>query len=298
MPHLLGAMLRGGMDQGMNVLRREGRVTRGIEARRGIGLTSLEPDLIDVVASPVGEEADAVGAAHDLVEMLAQRRDREILVDLLADGERGLKMQREFRDDAQCAEADDGAFEGVSREGLHGSIRGDDFHRADDAGQDLIPVSRSVRRGGACAGDGDVRQGGQVVQRVTFAIQERRELTIGHAGFHGDCRWGDGWVGDVWRGFVQIEADDSIEMLGGDQIAAGEVGDRVEGMARAQGADFVSIARRVRKPHRRNWESEPALRSSRDCRPSSAWMNLRADGNAAWDERAVWQTSRANRGSS
>ena len=36
----------------------------------------------------------------------------EILVDLLADGERGLKAQCEFRDDAECAEADDGAFEG------------------------------------------------------------------------------------------------------------------------------------------------------------------------------------------
>ena len=107
------------------------------------------------------------------------------------------------------------------------------------------------------AGDGDVGQGGQVVQRqLTFAIQERRELAVGHAGFDGDCRRGDGWVGDVWRGFVQIEADDSIEMLGGDQIAAGEVGDRVEGIAPCPGRqDFVRYARRARKPHRRNWES-------------------------------------------
>ena len=78
--------------------------------------------------------------------------------------------------------------------------------------------------------------------RVTFAIQEWRELTIGHAGFHCDGRWGDGWM-SVWGvGFVQIESDDSIEMLGGDQIAAGDVGDGVEGVSRAERADFVTCA--------------------------------------------------------
>ena len=85
----------------------EGAGRAGVEA-------ALDPDLGDVVVLPVGEEADAVAAEEDLVEVLFEVRHGEIFVDGLRDLEGGLYVEGDFGDDAEGAEVDYGAEELVA----------------------------------------------------------------------------------------------------------------------------------------------------------------------------------------
>src|SRR5262249_61111770 len=58
------------------------RLTRAEPFR--VAVPVLEPRLVVVAALPVGEHADAVGGAHDLVEMAGELAGRQVLVDVLA----------------------------------------------------------------------------------------------------------------------------------------------------------------------------------------------------------------------
>ena len=150
----------------------EGRPRR--EAVAGVD-RALDPDLLDRVALPVGEQADAVAARHDLVEVRFERGQRQVAIHVLADVEGGLNVQRQPGDDAERAEADDRAGEGVAvllaREGDEVAGGVDEFDRRDRRRQVAEGRPRSVRGGRAGAGDGDVRQGGDVVERVALLVE-------------------------------------------------------------------------------------------------------------------------------
>jgi len=62
--------------------------------------TALDPDLGDAVILPVGEEADAVAAEEDLVEVFFEMRHGEVFIDGLSDLEGGDEVERGFGDDA------------------------------------------------------------------------------------------------------------------------------------------------------------------------------------------------------
>ncbi len=81
-------------------------------------------------------------------------------------------------------------------------------------------------RGGHCAGDGDVGEGGQVVQGPAARLQFGRELAIPNA------RGERGGAGGL------IDGDGGVEAIEGDQIAQGigEGGERVARSERAQGS--------------------------------------------------------------
>src|SRR5687768_1824795 len=82
---LLGAVLR---RHGADRVARDRGGRGGEEGRRDRALTTvcdqaLDPDLVDGLAAPVGEQADAVGARHNIIEVSGQLGQRQIVVDLL-----------------------------------------------------------------------------------------------------------------------------------------------------------------------------------------------------------------------
>ena len=75
---------------------------------------ALDPDLRGAVILPVGEEADAVSAAEDGVEVVLKLVEGEVFVDDLAHLEGGQQVEGDAGDDAECSERDDCAVEGVA----------------------------------------------------------------------------------------------------------------------------------------------------------------------------------------
>ena len=73
----------------------------------------FDPDLGGAVVLPVGEEADAVAAEEDLVEVVLEMVEGEVFVDELRDLEGGLDVEGDGGDDAEGAEVDGGAGEDV-----------------------------------------------------------------------------------------------------------------------------------------------------------------------------------------
>ena len=57
---------------------------------------------------PVGEEADAVTAEEDLVEVVLELGDGEVFVDGLGDLKSGLDVEGDAGDDAEGSEIDGG----------------------------------------------------------------------------------------------------------------------------------------------------------------------------------------------
>ena len=192
----------------------------------------LDPDLGGAVVLPVGEEADAVCGGEDLDEVLAEDVEGEVFVDDLADLVGGLDAEAKAGDEAECAEVDDGAEEGVlvgweagvTGEGVElAGVRaggGDDLDGGDGGGEIAIPDARPVGGGGGAAGDGDVRQRGEIVEGKALGVEPRGEVAVGDAGADGDGGGG------------AVEGDGS-EVREGDLVAVG-VGDAVEGVAGAE----------------------------------------------------------------
>src|ERR1700758_4954613 len=88
---------------------------------------------------PVGEEADAVAAAEDLVEVVLEVVEGKILIDGLCDLKRGQQVERDAGDNAERAEADNGAEELIAvlfaREMQRLSVGGDNIERGDGSGE-------------------------------------------------------------------------------------------------------------------------------------------------------------------
>ena len=139
---------------------------------------------------PVGEEADAVAAEEDLVEVVLEVIEGEIFVDGLRDLKGGLDVERDGGDDAEGSEMDDRAGEGVgvfrAGDGVEAAVGGDDLHGGDGGGEVAVVAAGAVGSGGAGSDDGDVRERGQVVERVAAGVDVGSELAVGDAGSDGD----------------------------------------------------------------------------------------------------------------
>ena len=68
--------------------------------------TVLEPDFVDAVFLPIGEEAHAVGAGHDAVKVFFQFAERQAFIHVLLHHVRWLNVERDLRDHAECAKPD------------------------------------------------------------------------------------------------------------------------------------------------------------------------------------------------
>ena len=151
------------------------------------GDTALHPHLIDLIA-PACEQADAVAAGEDRVEMLSERVPRQPLEHPLTDLVGRLDVECHARHDSGRAEPDDESIEAgvVTAGGDHVAARGDELQPADLGRQVAVRVARPVRRRGDRAADGDVRQRGQVAQRDALARQRRRERPVRDRGAERD----------------------------------------------------------------------------------------------------------------
>ncbi len=113
--HLLGAVFCGECGNGVKILGGEfGAEEFGLGVKaRPFSVAALQPDFAEIVILPVGEKADAVGAGLDGVEVVFHRVEGEIFVDVLAHLVGGLDVERDFCDDAEGAQANDGSWEKI-----------------------------------------------------------------------------------------------------------------------------------------------------------------------------------------
>jgi hypothetical protein len=56
-----------------------------VGGRRRVGETLLEPELGEAGPAPVGEQAHAVGAGHEVGEVIAEDLQGQVLIDALGD---------------------------------------------------------------------------------------------------------------------------------------------------------------------------------------------------------------------
>ena len=96
--HLLGAVFGGERGDGVKIL---GGEFGAEEFRLGVeGLAffvaALHPDFAEILILPVGEEADAVGAGLNGVEVVFHGGEGEIFVDILAHLVGGLDVERDL----------------------------------------------------------------------------------------------------------------------------------------------------------------------------------------------------------
>ena len=177
---------------------------RGVE-RLPLFDAALYPDLAEALVLPIGEQADAVGAGFDGVEVVFHRARRRDFRRRIGASEGGLDVEGDFGDYAERAEADDCALErvGVLLAGQFDDVAGgsDEFQGGDGGGEVAVFFAGAVGGGGAGSGDGDVRQRGEIVEREAFGVEKRGELAVGDAGIDGD---GAG---------LGIERDDFVERL-------------------------------------------------------------------------------------
>ena len=121
---------------------------------------------------PVGKQAHAVACAENLVEVVLQHVEGQVQVNGLRHIVRRLKLERDMRDHAQRAQTHHRTEEGVAvflaRELRNLAFGGHDFKACNRRGQVAVVQARAVRGRGNGAGHGDVRQRGQIVQRVAL----------------------------------------------------------------------------------------------------------------------------------
>lgn len=230
---LLGAGFGGVAGYGVEFL-------RGLLCAEKLGLefhgggagveAAFDPDLGGLVILPVGEEAYAVAAEVDLFEVMFELGEGEVFVDDLRDLEGGLEVEGGLGDDAEAAEVDDLAEELISilgaGEGVECAVSSDEFESGDDGGEVAVVAAGAVGGGGAGSDDGDVRERGEVGDGEPTGVDDGSELAVGDAGADGR---GAGFGVDV----------DGVELLEGD-LGVGAVGDGVEGVAAAEGAQLVA----------------------------------------------------------
>src|SRR5438128_3465292 len=73
----------------------------------------FQPDFVDALASPVVEKADAVGCRENFAEVLFKRTKGQILEDGLGNLIGRLNIEGDAGDDAEGAEAGNGAGENI-----------------------------------------------------------------------------------------------------------------------------------------------------------------------------------------
>ena len=134
---------------------------------------ALDPELGAAMVLPVGEEADGVAGGEDVVEVVLELGEGEVGVDGLGDLVGGFEVEGDAGDDADAAEMDDGAEEGVAvvgaGEGVEGAVGGDELDGGDGGGEVLVVDAGAMGSGGGGSGNGDMGEGGEVVEGEALA---------------------------------------------------------------------------------------------------------------------------------
>src|SRR6202008_3040208 len=73
----------------------------------------LQPDFVDALLLPIGEQTHAVGCGHDFVKVILHFREGKILIDILLNLKSRLDVERNFCNDAESGEADDSAGKNI-----------------------------------------------------------------------------------------------------------------------------------------------------------------------------------------
>ncbi len=192
----------------------------------------LVPDLVHDIAAPVADEqARAVRAGGDGVEVGEHVVPRGVDEDVLAHRVRGDHLEGQLGDDPERPEGDHRAREVAVRavEVRHLAVRPDPVEGGDRGGEDPVAVARAVRPGRRGPTDRDVRQRGHVLQGQPLRVERQGELRVGHARRHRD---GAALAVDVQPTGHFLHVDEN----------AGGVGDRVERVPCTQRLDPVVAA--------------------------------------------------------
>ena len=107
---------------------------------------------------------------------------------------------------------------------MDSAVSGDELEGGDGGGEVAVFAAGAVGGGGAGSDDGDVRERGEVVDGKAAGVDDGGEFAVGYACSDGD---GVGFVVDV----------DGVELFEKD-LVGGAVGDAVEGVATAEGAQL------------------------------------------------------------
>ena len=122
--------------------------------------------------------------------MIDQLLEGKIFVHKLSHVERGLNVESHFADDAECAQSDNGAEKCFAvlrtRELEDLAVGSDQFESADGSGKIAVGLARAVSGGGASAGNRNVRQRREIVERKAFCVEPRTEFSVGDAGGNGN----------------------------------------------------------------------------------------------------------------
>ena len=134
---------------------------------------------------PVPEQADAVAARLDGIEVAGDFHQGHVLVHVLAHHVGRLDVERDASDDTERSESDDGALERLTvlgaRQPLELTGRAHELDRRHRRRQRAVGLARAMRAGADRAGDRNVGQRRQVVQRPPLLMQDGRQLTVGDA---------------------------------------------------------------------------------------------------------------------
>src|ERR1700691_793008 len=108
------------------------------------------PYLPDLVILPVGEQADAVAASEDLLQVVLQLVDGQVLINHLTDLKGWLHLECDLGDNADCTQVHGHPLESfaivLSGENQHITIRRYHFQPGNSRGQVAIFVPRAVGR--------------------------------------------------------------------------------------------------------------------------------------------------------
>src|SRR5581483_1346317 len=158
-------------------------IEEGWHVGRFAGLNNaLDPDLRSAVVLPVGKEADAVSAAEDGVQIVLKLIEGKIFVDNLPHLECGQQVEGDARDDAKRSERDNGTVKHFAilsaGERSESAVGIDKFDGRNSGAEITVMNAGTVSGSRAGTDDRNMRQRGQVMQRVAVAVEKRRKLSI------------------------------------------------------------------------------------------------------------------------
>jgi hypothetical protein len=138
--------------------------------------TALDPDLRDAAVLPVGEERDAIAGREDFFDMVLESGQGQIEVDGLRNLVGRLHIEGDAGEDAERAEMDRRAreFFGIAGMGEMDDVAAgvDEFESCCRGREIAVVEAGTVRRCCYGSGDGDVREGGEVVKGKAACIDD------------------------------------------------------------------------------------------------------------------------------
>ncbi len=190
------------------------------------GDPAFDPELGSAALLPVGEQADAVACAEDVVKVVLELGKGQVSVDRLGDLEGGFEVERDLGHGTEQTEVNDGSVELFAvgaGEGVEVTVGVDELDGRDRGGEVPVVDSGAVGSGGDGAGDGDVGQGGKIVQRKALGVDHGSDVAVADTGSDGD-------------GLCLLVDGDVLEFAEGD-LGVGAIGEGVEGVPGSERTD-------------------------------------------------------------